>query len=153
MRPLLIRMRRRLDRHHREAGLSAAVELAILAPAAALFLGLLLFAGRLHTAETSTLTAAQEAARAASTARTAPEAQAQATTAAETTLSSSGLTCTTTSVQVDTSDLALPAGATGQITATISCTVPLADITLPGIPGQREITAEASSVIDTYRER
>lgn len=146
-------LRRRLRRHPHDAGMSNAVELVILAPAILLFLGLLLYAGRLHVATSTTQAAAHEAARAASIARAPGHAQAQARQVATQALSSQGLTCTSTTVHVDASDFALPAGTTGAVTVTVDCTVPLSDISLPGIPGQQTITADAVSVIDTYRER
>ena len=38
-------------------------------------------------------------------------------------------------------------------TATVACVVNLADLSLPGVPGTRTVTATATSPIDTYRER
>jgi hypothetical protein len=35
----------------------------------------------------------------------------------------------------------------------VTCTVNLSDLSIPGVPGARTITATASSPVDAYRER
>lgn len=60
-----------------------------------------------------------------------------------------GLHCAGHQVTVDTGGFGLPVGTP----ATVSCTVPLADLGVPGLPGERTITATAHSPLDTYRGR
>jgi hypothetical protein len=54
--------------------------------------------------------------------------------------------------RVDTSGFSRPPGQAAQVIAEVSCTLDLADL-VPGIPGQRQITARTASVLDTYRSR
>ena len=41
----------------------------------------------------------------------------------------------------------------GSVSATITCAVPLADLGVPGLPGQVSLTESFSTVIDTYANR
>jgi len=61
--------------------------------------------------------------------------------------------CVTMSVSVDTGGFQAPIGTTAQVTATVTCTVNLSDLAIPGLPGSRTITETVSSPIDAYRER
>lgn len=153
---MITHLRRRIAwmRKHPEAGFSDAVELVVLGPIFfTLFLGLIITAGRIGGAEGATQDAAWEAARAASISRTTAEAQDLANAAAAAVLSSEGLDCTSTIVDLELTQLASPVGTAGQVSVSVTCVVPLSDIAIPGLPGQRTITATANSVIDTYRER
>ncbi len=132
---------------------SAALEAAIGLPAFLLFIGLILFAGRVAIATQAVDSAAAQAARTASIARAQTTAQSTARTAATSTLSDQHVNCTRTTVHVDTRGFTAPAGQPATVTATVSCAVNLADLAVPGIPGARTVTATASSPIDTYRER
>ncbi|MCL2466967.1 MAG: pilus assembly protein [Micrococcales bacterium] len=125
---------------------------AITIPAVFFFLVLLIMAGRLATANGAVQAAAAEAARAASISRTAPTAQAAAEAAATTTLGSSDLECATSSVVADLSGFSAPLGQDAQVTVTVTCTVPLSELTVLG-QGDRTITATATSVLDPYRSR
>jgi Flp pilus assembly protein TadG len=119
-------------------------------------LGLLFLAGaRIAAAGQSADTAAEHAARAASLARTAGEAQQAAQAAAEDSLSGQGQPCTSTQVTATTSGLAVPVGQVSSVTVTVSCTVPLADLLFLGSagPGTRTVTSSFTSVVDAYRER
>src|SRR5688572_8455086 len=86
----------------RDAG-AASVELAILAPAFMALFVVLMIAGRIGTARQAIDAAAFDAARTASLARDAGQAQQQAQAAATRTLASQGLTCRSLTVTVDTS--------------------------------------------------
>jgi hypothetical protein len=45
-------------------------------------------------------------------------------------------------------------GQPGQVTATVTCTVRLSDLTaVPGMPGSRTLTATFVSALDPYRAR
>lgn len=132
---------------------SVAVETAIVAPGMLLVLALLIFAGRTAIAEGTVEQATFDAARAASLARTASQAAADARMVAAQSLTNQDLTCSTTSVQVDTAGFTTPPGQPGQVTTTITCVIQLSDLALPGLPGRATITAMAVSPVDTYRER
>lgn len=132
----------------------AAVEVAILAPVL-IALGFLVVAtGRVAGANSKVDAAAYAAARAASIARTADTAQADAQAAAAASLTQAGQTCAPATVVVDTSGFAIPAGTPATITVRLSCAVPLSDLTmLPGLTSTKVIAAQAVSSLDTYRGR
>lgn len=132
---------------------SASIELAVLAvPLAALIL-VAIFGGRLQVANGVIDAAAHDAARAASISRTAGTAQANARRAASDTLSQQGLHCSTLTVTLNTSGFAVPVGRPATVSATVRCVVDLHDLTAPGIPGSRTLTATFVSPLDTYRTR
>lgn len=132
---------------------SAVLELVVLAPGLLLFIGLVVFAGRMAIAKQSIAQAADEASRTASIARTQPEAERAAAAAARATLDQQSLQCLSTTVSVDTTGFARPVGTPATITTTVSCVVRLSDLAMPGLGGSRTVTATASSALDTYRER
>lgn len=131
---------------------SAAVEAAIGVPVFVLFIGLLIYGGRTVLTHQALESAASDAARAASIARSPAAAQFDATQAAEVSISNQHLPCHATTVRVDASQLMKPAGQPGAVTVTVSCTLSLADLSIPGIPGSRRLTATTSSPIDTWRQ-
>ena len=143
------RQRRRADR---EAG-SAVIEAAIGIPAFLLFVGLIVFAGRVAIANQAVGSAATEAARAGSISRTQGQAGDTARTAASAALSNQNVGCLRTTVTVDTSGFAAPVGTPASVQATVSCVVNLSDLSVPGIPGTRTVSATMSSPLDTYRGR
>jgi len=132
---------------------SATVELVILAPTLLLFLLLAIYAGRVAMARQSVHAAAADAARSASIARTQAAAAANARAVADATLAAEGLRCVDTQVDLDTAAFMAPIGTPGTVAATVTCTVDLTDLTLPGVPGSRRLTATVTSPLDTYRER
>ena len=132
---------------------SAALEAAIGLPAFLLFVGLIIFAGRVAIATQAVDSAATQAARTASIARTATDAGATARSAATSSLTSLRVNCVSTAVTVDTAGFAAPVGTPATVTATVRCVVNLADLAVPGVPGTRTVTATASSPVDTFRER
>ena len=132
---------------------SAALEAAIGLPAFLLFVGLIIFAGRVAIATQAVDSAATQAARTASIARTATDAGATARSTATSSLTSQRVNCVSTTVTVDTAGFAAPVGTPATVTATVRCVVNLADLAVPGVPGTRTVTATASSPVDTYRER
>ena len=143
------RLRRPVDR---ETG-SAVIEAVIGVPAFMLFVGLVVFAGRMAIANQAVGAAANEGARAASISRTRAQAGEVARTAAETALTNQHVNCRSTTVTVDTTGFAAPVGTPASVEATVSCLVNLSDLSVPGIPGTRTVTATMSSPLDTYRER
>ncbi|MET8411758.1 TadE family protein [Streptomyces sp. NPDC005195] len=131
---------------------SAAIEAAIILPALIMFLCLAIAGGRIVTSGSKIDSAAEDAAREASIHRTAAAAQSAAHAAAAESLNDQGITCSSTSVSVDTGGLSVPVGQVGTVTVTVTCKVPLSDL-LPGVPGARTLTSSATSVVDMYRQR
>jgi Flp pilus assembly protein TadG len=132
---------------------SATIELAILAPALLALLGLVIVAGRISVAGGAVEQAAASAARAASIARDARAAQASAGRAAEASLRDQGVTCQPLSSSVDTAGFAVDVGSPSSVTVSVRCVVALADVAVPGMPGQRTVTAQMTSPIDRFRGR
>jgi Flp pilus assembly protein TadG len=110
---------------------SVSLELVVLTPGLLLVIGVLIYGGRLELAKQSVQSAASQAAREASIARTQPEANSTADAAATRSL----------------------AGTPATITAEVTCVVNLSDLAVPGVPGSQTVTATADSPLDTYRER
>lgn len=142
--------RRRLK--NRERG-SEAIEAAIGVPAFLLFVAMIIAAGRFAVAQQAIDSAATDAARTASIARTQASARSSAESSATASLSNQDLQCTSRSVTVDVTGFASPPGTPASVTATVTCTVNLSDVTIPGLPGNKTITSTMTSPIDTYRER
>jgi Flp pilus assembly protein TadG len=132
---------------------SVAIEAAIIVPPLIMFVCLALAGGRIVTSGAKIDAAAEDAAREASIHRTAASAQAAAQAAAAESLNDQGIKCASTSVSINTGGLSVPIGQVGTVTVTISCTVNLADLLLPGVPGARTLTSTATSVVDQYRQR
>ena len=126
---------------------SATLELVLLTPLLLLMLLFVVFLGRLGEARNDVDRAARDAARAASIARTPLDADAAGRAAAADTLQSGGVSCRQMEVAVDTSRFA----AGGDVAATVSCTVDLADVAELTVPGSQTMTASFTEPIDTFR--
>ncbi|MDQ1024774.1 Flp pilus assembly protein TadG [Streptomyces umbrinus] len=142
------RQMRRHVRDDRERG-SAAVELVLVTPLLVLVLLVVVALGLLVDARLIVADAAHQAARAASLTRTEKDARAQAQQAAGAALRAAGASCTRPSVRLTTGGLT--PGAT--VTARVSCTADLGDLTRTGLPGHVPLAGTAFSVVDTYRSR
>jgi Flp pilus assembly protein TadG len=136
----------------RDSG-SAAIELAVIAPAIIAVFVMLLIAGRTVIAKQSIEAAAFDAARTASLSRDASTALAQARAAALDTLAAQGLNCSSVEVRVDVAEFARPVGEPASVTAVVECVVNFRDVALSGMPGQTTLTATFTSPLDTYRSR
>jgi Flp pilus assembly protein TadG len=132
---------------------STTLELVVWAPGLLLLITLLTVAGRVNSANAAVEQAAVDAARTASSARTAAGAVDLARAGATRTLAAQGLACTTTTVALDTSGFATQPGQRATVTATVSCPVRLSDLSVPGLPGTRTVRHTATSSLDTFRER
>ncbi|MFC9931680.1 TadE family protein [Streptomyces sp. NPDC127190] len=148
-----MRCRARLARRLRSDEGSAAIEAAIVLPALIMFLCLAIAGGRIVTSGSKIDSAAEDAAREASIHRTAAAAQSAAQSAAAESLSDQGIKCASTSVHINTGGLSVPVGQVGTVTVTVTCTVNLSDLLLPGVPGAKTLTSTATSVVDQYRQR
>ncbi|KOU59214.1 TadE/TadG family type IV pilus assembly protein [Streptomyces sp. IGB124] len=132
---------------------SEAIATAIVAPLLLMLLCTAIAGGRIVTSNSKVDAAAEDAARAASISRTHAGAESEAAEAAARSLNDQGIRCASTSTSIDTSGLAVPLGQVGTVTVTISCTVPLSDLLLPGMPGSKTMTSTFTSVVDAYRSR
>ncbi|RLU81993.1 hypothetical protein CTZ27_31005 [Streptomyces griseocarneus] len=140
------------ERAGRDEG-SLSLEALILLPVLILVLCLIIAFGRIQAAGNVVDTAARNAARAASLERSGGAGSAAGERVAQDVLSRQGLPCTSVSVSVSTGGFAARLGDPSVTTATVSCTVRLSDIGMPGLPGSKTITANFTSPIDTYRQR
>lgn len=132
---------------------SAAIEAAIILPAMIMFLCMAIAGGRIVTSGAKIDAAAEDAAREASIHRTVGAAQAAAHAAAAESLNDQGITCASTSVAINTGGLNVPVGQVATVTATVTCTITLSDLLLPGVPGAKTLESTATSVVDMYRQR
>lgn len=132
---------------------SAAIEAAVILPSLIMFLCLAIAGGRIVTSGAEIDAAAEDAAREASIHRTAGSAQSAAQAAAAQSLNDQGIKCSSTSVSINTGGLSVPVGQVGTVTVTVTCTVNLSDLLLPGVPGAKTLTSTATSVVDQYRQR
>lgn len=103
-------------------------------------------AGRIVHAESLANGVAADAARAASLQRTDATARSAATRAAELSLDNAGISCRHFDVTLTGS---IQPG--GVITVTVACTMSLADLAMPGVPGSKTLTATASDPIENTR--
>jgi Flp pilus assembly protein TadG len=141
------------SRYRRDDRGAVTVELTLVVPALVLVLGLLVAGGRIWFARTVVTSAAQTAARAASLARTPGSATVDGQDAGRASLATAGLRCASSSVQVQTAAFAVPVGTPATLRATVRCTVPLADVSLPGLPGSLALEGQGAAALDTYRSR
>jgi Flp pilus assembly protein TadG len=138
----MIRFRRLLD----ESG-SASLELVLLTPAIVAMLLLVVMGGRYAQARSDVDAAARDAARAGSIARGPYSATADGEAAARARLQEGGVTCRVLSFVLDTAEFR----AGGSVTATVSCTVELGDLTGLKLPAERTITGSFTEPVDVYR--
>jgi len=132
---------------------SVAIELVILTPAVILFFAVMVVAGRVTLARQAAEAAAFDAARTASLARSASAAQTEATNAALSSFESQGIECVSLTVTVNTAGFEVEPPAPATVSVAVSCNVQLADVALPGIPGNATLTGDFTSPLDRYRSR
>lgn len=129
------------------------VELTIIVPVLVLVLATFTAGWRIWSARTEVTHAAQAGARAASLAHDGAAARAAAERAVAANLVSSGVVCRNQTITLDVGDFAKPAGMAGSVAVTVRCSVPLADLLVPGLPGSVTTTSTATAVLDTFRAR
>jgi len=132
---------------------SVSLELAIIAPFLLLLLGALILAGRVQVGAGAVEQAARSAAREASLARTPDAARTAAQQAADRELAAAGIDCAAADVSVDVSGFGAPLGQDAVVHVDVTCTVSMADLAIPGVPGSRTMSADAVSPLDRYRSR
>lgn len=135
-----------MNPRHSDRG-SATTELVLLTPVLILLLLFVVALGRIASAHQDVDAAARDAARAAANARSPVAARTDGAEAAQASLTEQGITCRDLTVSVDTSTFR----AGGDVSATVRCTVDLADLTSLSIPSSRTITATFTAPVDQYR--
>lgn len=134
-------------RAHSDAG-SLAVELAFVMPLLLLLLSLIYGYGRVAQANGIMEAGTRDAARAASQARSAEQAEAAAERAVRSSLGDGAVACQA-SLKVVLRGGLFKAGF--PVTVTSTCTYPLDDLGLPGLPGEVEVSSSFTSPIDPNR--
>jgi Flp pilus assembly protein TadG len=132
---------------------SIVIELALLLPVMMLVLSSAWVANRTSFAARIVDAAAYASARAASLSRDGDTARARATTSATDTLALQDLHCSQLTIDVDVSQFARRVGPPANVTVTLVCVVNMADIAMPGMPGERTVWGRYTSPIDQYRAR
>jgi len=136
----------------RDAG-SSALEITVLAPVLLFIFAMAITAMRIEVADQAIESAAHDAARAASISRTEDQANTDARNTANASLNGDGIECRTLTVRVDTAGFGAPVGTPASVTVTVTCIVELSDVSMPGLPGTKTLTATFVSSIDSYRGR
>jgi Flp pilus assembly protein TadG len=132
---------------------NAALELIILAPVILALIGLVIAAGRTSVAQSSVDAAARDAARQASISLTPAAAKRAAMATAYAALRADGLGCRPAVTLELAEGFGAPLGQPAQVSASVTCTVRLSDLLVPGVPGASTLTARFTSPIDPYRAR
>lgn len=130
-----------------------AVSLILIAPVIMLILGSFIGLGRIALADMEVQTAANAAARAATLSQTQHAAQSSAHATATATLAQRGIRCTNLKINTSTNALNNASNPLATVNTTISCTVNLSDVSVPGLPGTRTITASGKSPVDIHRSK
>ena len=139
-------------KNHDERG-SSALEASVGIPAFALFVALIILGGRTATTHQALESAAADAARSASLARTGTSAAKAAREAAQTSITNQDVPCIQVEVTVNTGAFTQPVGQDSVIEVSVECRLKLSDLSIPGLPGHRILRSSMSSPLDTWRER
>jgi TadE-like protein len=131
---------------------NAALELIILAPVIMFLIALVIAAGETSVAQGAVDAAARDAARQASLALSVSSARQEALMSARAALRADDLQCQPV-VTLNLGGFYAPVGQPAEVSASVSCTVRLSDLLMPGIPGSRDLRAAFASPLDPYRER
>ncbi|VWX45213.1 TadE/TadG family type IV pilus assembly protein [Micrococcus sp. 116] len=128
------------------------VSLIMVMPVIGMILLAIIAAGRVAEAQTAVESAVGAAVREVTLARDPGTGTAAAQSTVSRALSQRGVKCDPT-VSVDAAALLNAPGVDGEASVRVQCQVPLADLLMPGLPGAVTIDREATSPVDTFRER
>jgi Flp pilus assembly protein TadG len=123
------------------------VELVVLAPLLVLFMLITVSFGRVERARQEVVAAARAGAEAASVMPSAGQAGIVASKAALPSIVDQQFTCHPFEVSTDTSNFR-PGGS---VAVSVSCSVNLSNLLVPGFPGSVSISASRSAPVDPYR--
>ena len=135
------------DRRVRGDDGQAIAELVIVAPVLLLVIVLMVAFGRIDSAQGDVESAARAGVQAAVVQANGADAQTQATSAVTSTLAGAGLTCPAPQITTDTSNFV----AGGTVSVSVTCVTSMADVSVPGVPGSKTLTATAVAHIDEFR--
>jgi Flp pilus assembly protein TadG len=125
----------------------AIAELVIVAPVLLLVIVLMVALGRVDSAQGDVESAARAGVQAAVVQADASAAQTQASSAVTSTLAGAGLTCPSPQITTNTSNFV----AGGSVSVTVTCATSLADVSVPGVPGSKTLTATSVAHLDQFR--
>ena len=131
---------------------SMSIEAVLIIPAFLLFLALIAAIGRAASVTEDLHASVVAGARIASLASSSSAGESAARTAIEDHLSAEGVNCIYIDISINSQALDLPPGQPGEVSATVTCAVPLADLSVPGLPGQIQLTETFSTPIDPYTQ-
>ena len=140
-------------RHKGDQRGAVSVEAALLVPLFVLIVSVAAAGWRISWAHTQVHAAAQAAARAASLKGDAAQAHATVTAIVQADLKTAGVHCATAVITDDVAVVAQPAGTPGNVRVGVECTVRLADLLVPGLPGSIVVRGDATEAIDTFNRR
>ena len=126
------------------------IEAVLIIPAFLVFLALIAAIGRTAAVREDLHASVVDGARIASLATTSAEGESSARTAVENHLSEERVDCIYIDISINSYAVDLPPGQPGEVSATVTCTVPLSDLAVPGLPGQIRLTETFSTPIDPY---
>jgi Flp pilus assembly protein TadG len=121
--------------------------LVIVAPVLLLVIVLMVALGRVDSAQGDVESAARAGVQAAVVQADASAAQTQASSAVTSTLAGAGLTCPSPQITTNTSNFV----AGGSVSVTVTCATSLADVSVPGVPGSKTLTATSVAHLDQFR--
>jgi Flp pilus assembly protein TadG len=121
--------------------------LVIVAPVLLLVIVLMVALGRVDSAQGDVESAARAGVQAAVVQADAGAAQTQASDVATSTLAGAGLTCPSPQITTNTSNFV----AGGSVSVTVTCVTSLADVSVPGVPGSKTLTATSVAYLDQFR--
>jgi Flp pilus assembly protein TadG len=123
------------------------VEAVALTSVVMIFVLLTVAFGRYEATRAQVIGAARAAAEAAAVVPSASLAQQAAAAATAPELAGNGVSCTATGVNADTHDFV----AGGDVSVTVTCTVDLSDLGVPGLPGEATVSVTQVAPIDPFR--
>ena len=128
------------------------IEAVLIIPAFLLFLALIAAIGRTAAVREDIHASVVDGARIASLAPSSTEGDSSARTAIKNHLKAEGVKCTNIDISINSQALDLPPGQPGEVSATVTCTVRLSDLSVPGLPGQIRLTETFATTIDPYSQ-
>jgi Flp pilus assembly protein TadG len=132
---------------------SVSIEAVLIVPAFLLFLLLVLAIGRTASAQADVHAAVVQAARVVSLQDNADAGQAAGRQAIHDSLLAGKVICQSIDITIESAALDLPPGEPGEVSAAVTCRVALADLSVPGLPGQVTIAEDFATPINTYESR
>lgn len=131
---------------------SMSIEAVLIIPVFLVFLALIAAIGRTAAVQEDLHASIVAAVRIASLQPSSIAGEDAARTAIENHLADEGVRCISSDISINTYALDLPPGQPGEVWATITCMVPLSDLSVPGLPGQIRLTDTFSTPIDPYSQ-